>query len=96
MGDLALDQLPLEFLDMGLVAGTENDCNCAFRQASGAALASRVNELGTENTEREILPDDAVVGELARSEGIEPSTFRLLTPAALPLSVRTLIVGQKP
>lgn len=55
-----------------------------------------MNELRTEYTERKILPDDAVVSKLARSRGIEPLTFRLLTPAALPLSVRTLIVCQEP
>lgn len=60
------------------------------------ALASRVYELSTEHPQREVLSDDAVVGEMARSEGIEPSTFRLLTPAALPLSVRTLDCVQDP
>jgi hypothetical protein len=96
VGNLSLDQRLLEFLDVGLVAGSKNDRNCAFRQVSGAALARSVNELRTENTKREVLPDDTVVSEMARSRGFEPLTFRLLTPAALPLSVRTLVVGQEP
>lgn len=96
MGDLSLDQLPLEFLEVSLVAGSESDCNCALGELSRAALAGSVDELRSENSEREIPPDDAVVRKMARSRGIEPLTFRVLTPAALPLSVRTLDVGEEP
>jgi hypothetical protein len=98
MWDVVLEQLLLEFLEVKSVASLEGDGSGALWKRARGALAGRVDELGREHSPGKVASDDAVVRQesLARSAGIEPATFRLLTPAALPLSVRTLVVGQEP
>lgn len=58
-----LDQVAVNIPERVLVGNAQNDGVCAFWQVSWAALARGMNNLGSEETERQIRSDDHVVRE---------------------------------
>ena len=75
-------QLGLNELEVRFAFGAEGYGVGVFWKSSRAALASCMDQLGRENTAREVSPDDAVV--MARPTGVEPVVPKQLTPRLRP------------